>query len=173
MNVILEITELIRTAIPIFAAIGTITSIIGFWRIFKKWNVPGILSLIPFVRSWIFSKDSNFWIKLFYSLSDGFIMILTPIFYYIRAYGELKPVKIYGITFYLDTPMLIVVIIWAILEIIKFISYALVTNKIVIKNNQKKIWVLAWILIPKITKIIWGFSNKFIKNENKKEKNLY
>ena len=166
MDIIYEITELIRTALPIFAAIGTISSIIGFWRIFKKLNVPGIFSLIPFVRSFIFSKDSNFWVKLFYSLSDGFIMILTPIFYYIRAYGNLRPVEIYGITFYLDTAMLIVVIIWAILEVIRFITHAMVTNKIVIKNNQKKIWVLAWIFIPKITKIIWGFSNKFIKAEN-------
>lgn len=170
MDIVLVITELIRTAIPIFAAIGTIGSIIGFWRIFKKWNIPGALSLVPFVRSWKFSKDSNFWIKLSYSLSDGFIMILTPIFYYIRAFGKLKPVVIHGITFYLDTPMLIVVIIWAILEVIKFVSYALVTNTIVIKNNQKKIWVLAWIIAPKLTKIIWGFSNKFIKEETK-EKN--
>ena len=65
MDIIYVVTELIRTLIPIFGAVGTITSIIGFWRIFKKWNIPGIYSLIPFVRSWIFSKDNENYLGFF------------------------------------------------------------------------------------------------------------
>ena len=83
-----NIAQLIRTLLPIFAAIGTISSAVGFWRIFRKWHKPGILSLVPFARGWVFGKDSGRTARTLYAFSDGVIVVLTPIFYYIRAYGR-------------------------------------------------------------------------------------
>ena len=111
-----NIAQFIRNLLPIFAAIGTISSAIGFWKMFQKWNKPGILSLVPFVRGWIFGKDSKKSARIFYSLSDGIILVLTPIYYYIRAYGDLKEYTIGKFVIYLDTPMLIVTVIWAVAE---------------------------------------------------------
>ena len=164
-NVMLNITQFFRTITPILAAIGTISSTVGFWRIFQKWNKPGIYSIIPFIRGWIFSKDSSYITRMLYSFSDGFIVVLTPIFYWIRIYGNIEEVVIKDFTFYIDRAMIIVVVLWAIAEIVKFISYTIVAKNLCIKNNKKKRWIFSWIFLPKFTKIIWGFSNKFIKKE--------
>lgn len=72
-----HIVQFIRTLLPIFAAIGTISSSIGFWRMFQKWNKPGVLSLVPFVRGWVFGKDSPKKARLLYAVSDGIIVVLT------------------------------------------------------------------------------------------------
>ena len=158
------IAQIIRTAMPIMAAIGTISSIVGFWRMFTKWGRPGYLSLLPFVRGWIFGKDSEKKPRLVYSISDGSIMVMTPIFYWIRAHGAVTPVTFHGFTFYVDKPMIIITVIWAIAEIARFSSSVFISANLVKKNNQKKGWILSWILFPKYTKIIWGFSNKYVKN---------
>ena len=164
-DIMLTITQVLRTITPFLAAIGTISSTVGFWRIFQKWNKPGIYSMIPFVRGWIFSKDSSFITRALYSFADGFIVVLTPIFYWIRINGKVEEVIIKDFTFYIDRTMLTVVVIWAIAEVVKFISYAITAKNLCIKNNKKKRWIFSWIFLPKITKVIWGFSNKFIKKE--------
>ena len=98
-----NIVQFVRTLMPIFAAIGTVTSVIGFWKMFRKWGKPGVLSLLPFVRGWIFGKDSANTPRLIYAAADGIIVTLTPIFYYIRAYGDLQEYAVGGFTFYVDT----------------------------------------------------------------------
>lgn len=165
-EVMYNIAQFIRTLMPIMAAIGTISSIVGLWRIFVKWGKPGILSILPFARGWIFGKDSDRRPRLIYSFSDGMIMILTPIFYWIRACGELTPISVYGFTFYVDKSMVIITVIWAIAEILRFSSSVYISANLVKKSRQKKGWVLSWIFLPKLSKIIWGFSNRFVdKNE--------
>ena len=164
-----QIVQVIRTLLPIFAAIGTISSAVGFWRIFKKWGKPGYLSLIPFVRGWIFGKDSPNIPRFLYSFSDGMIVVLTPIFYYIRAFGEVQEYTVGSFVFYVDHAMIIVMAIWAVMEIVRFVSSVHISANLVEKNNQKKGWVISWVLLPKITKIIWGFSNRFIKENGENE----
>ena len=157
-----NIAQLIRTLLPIFAAIGTISSAVGFWRIFRKWHKPGILSLVPFARGWVFGKDSGRTARTLYAISDGVIVVLTPIFYYIRAYGELREYVIGRFVFYVDRAMLIVTAIWAMAEIVRFLSSVHISANLCKKNNRGKAWIFSWILLPKLSKIIWGFSDKFI-----------
>ena len=164
-----HIAQVIRTLMPIFAAIGTVSSIIGLWRIFVKWNRPGILSVVPFARGWIFGKDSETKPRLIYSISDGVIMVLTPIFYWIRATGVLTEMKIGNFTFYVDKSMVVITIFWAVAEILRFLSSVHISAKLVRKNHQKKGWILSWILLPKLSKIIWGFSNGFVKEDEETE----
>ena len=160
------IVQVIRTLLPIFAAIGTITSIIGFWKMFQKWNKPGYLSLLPFARGWIFGKDSPQTSRFIYALSDGLIVVLTPIFYYIRAYGEVQEVTVMGHLFYVDKAMLIVTAIWAVCEVARFLSSVHISANLCKKNKRGKGWVASWVLMPKLSKIIWGFSGKYL-TENK------
>ena len=158
-----NITQLIRTLLPVFAAIGTITSAVGFWRIFNKWRINGIYSLIPFVRGWIFGKDSKIIPRIFYAVSDGIIVVLTPIFYYLRVYGNIEEYTIGKFVIYVDRAMLIVIIIWVLVELIRFFSSIHIAANLCKKNNRGKGWIFSWVLIPQFTKIVWGFSNKFIK----------
>ena len=157
-----QIVQVIRTLLPVFAAIGTVSSAVGFWRIFRKWNKPGIYSVIPFVRGWIFGKDSGNVPRALYACSDGIIVVLTPIFYYIRAYGQVKEYTVGRFVFYVDTAMLIVTCIWAVAEVVRFLSSVHISANLVKKNRKGKVWVVSWVLLPKITKIIWGFSGRFI-----------
>ena len=158
----LHIVQVIRTLLPMFAAIGTISSAVGFWRIFRKWNKPGILSLIPFARGWIFGKDSPRRSRTLYAGSDGMIVVLTPIFYYIRANGTLREFAVGRFVFYVDTAMLIVTAIWAVAEVIRFLSSVHISANLCRKNHRGRGWVASWILLPKLTKILWGFSGRFI-----------
>ena len=157
-----HIVQFIRTLLPIFAAIGTISSAVGFWRIFQKWHKPGILSLIPFVRGWIFGKDSGKTARTLYAVSDGMIVVLTPIFYYIRAYGEVQEYVIGRFVFYVDRAMLIVTAIWAVAEVIRFFSSVHISANLCKKNHRGKAWTFSWVLLPKLSKIVWGFSGRFI-----------
>ena len=161
-EILFNIVQFIRTLLPIFAAIGTISSAVGFWRIFRKWNKPGILSLIPFARGWIFGKDSNKTARMLYALSDGTIVVLTPIFYYIRAFGNVREYTVGRFVFYVDTAMLIVTAIWAVAEAVRFLSSVHISANLCKKNNRGKLWTLSWVLLPKLSKIVWGFSNRFI-----------
>ena len=65
-------------------------------------------SLLSFIRGWIFEKDSANTPRLIYAAADGMIVTLTPIFYYIWAYGDLQEYVVGGYTFYVDKAMLIV-----------------------------------------------------------------
>lgn len=145
-----HIVQFIRTLLPIFAAIGTISSAIGFWRMFQKWNKPGVLSLVPFVRGWVFGKDSPKKARLLYAVSDGIIVVLTPIFYYIRAYGDVQEYVIRGFTFYVDNAMLVVTAIWAVAEVIRFLSSVHLSANLCKKAGRGKGW------------IVWGFSGRYI-----------
>ena len=162
-----EIAQVIRTLLPVFAAIGTVSSAVGFWRIFSKWNVPGILSLVPFARGWVFGKDSPHTARGLYAFSDGMIVVLTPIFYYIRAYGKLSEYRIGGFVFYVDRAMLIVTAIWAVCEVVRFLSSVHIAANLCKKNNRGKGWVVSWVLLPKISKILWGFSDRFMTDTGK------
>ena len=157
------IAQFIRTLMPIMAGIGTVSSVIGLWRMFNKWHQPGILSLLPFARGWVFGRDSEWKPRLIYSISDGVILVLTPIFYWIRAHGELTEANIGSFTFYVDRSMIIITVIWAIAEIVRFCSSVHISANLVKKNGQKKRWVLSWIFLPKLSKIVWGFSNRYVK----------
>ena len=159
---IYKIVQLIRTLLPTFAAIGTVSSAVGFWRIFRKWNEPGIYSLIPFARGWIFGRDSGKTARMIYAGSDGLIVVLTPIFYYIRANGELREYTVGRFVFYLDTAMLIVTAIWAVAEAVRFLSSVHISANLCRENHRGKAWVISWVFLPKFSKIIWGFSNRFI-----------
>ena len=159
---IYNLVQLIRNLLPVFAAIGTISSAIGFWRIFQKWRAPGILSLVPFARGWVFGRDSGRTARFLYAFSDGLIFVLTPIFFYIRANGALREYTVWRFTFYVDTPMLIVTAIWAAAEVARFLSSVHITANLCKKNHRGKIWVASWILLPKLTKVLWGFSGRFI-----------
>ncbi len=161
------IAQIVRTLMPIMAAIGTVTSVIGLWKIFRKWNQPGFLSLIPFARGWIFGRDSNKRPRLLYSISDGVILLLTPIFYWIRATGTLTEAHIGGFTFYVDRSMIIITVIWAIAEVTRFGSSVYISANLVKKNGQKKRWILSWVLLPKLSRIVWGFSSRFVKEDAK------
>ena len=156
------LAQLLRTLLPVMAAIGTISSVAGLWRMFVKWGRPGALSLVPFARGWIFGKDSNALPRAVYSISDGAIMALTPIFYYIRAFGDLAAVTVGGFTFYVDGPMLAVAAIWAVAELLRFGTSVCVSSNLVNKHRQKKRWVLSWVLLPQLTQIVWGFSSRFV-----------
>ena len=157
-----NIANIIRSLMPVFAAIGTVSSAVGFWRIFQKWHKPGILSIIPFARGWIFGKDSGRTARMLYAGSDGMILTLTPIFYYIRANGQLQEYNFHGFTFYMDKPMLIVTSIWAVAEVVRFLSSVHISANLCKKNNKGKVWVFSWVFLPKFSKIVWGFSNRFI-----------
>ena len=158
--------EIIRSLLPVFAAIGTVSSIVGFWKIFNKWGKPGYLSLLPFARGWIFGKDSPETARTIYAFSDGFIVVLTPIFYYLRANSASEPLfEFHGYTIYGDKPMMIITVIWAIAEIVKFLSSVHISANLCKKNNKGKRWIATWIVFPKIAKIIWGFSDKFLQKE--------
>ena len=159
-----KIAQVIRTLLPIFAAIGTVTSAVGFWKIFRKWGRPGWYSLLPFVRGWVFGKDSPKTARLLYAVSDGIIVVLTPIFYYIRATGELQAVSAHGFTFYIDRAMLFITVIWAIAEAVRFLSSIHISSNLVKKNDRGKGWAAFWVLFPKYAKIIWGFSGRFLKD---------
>lgn len=159
------IAQFIRTLMPIMAAIGTVSSAIGLWRMFNKWHKPGILSLIPFARGWIFGRDSDIKPRLIYSISDGVILVLTPIFYWIRATGTLTEAHIWKFTFYVDRSMIIITVFWAIAEIMRFYSSVHISANLVKKNKQKKRWVLSWIFLPKFSKVVWGFSNRYVKEK--------
>ena len=161
------IAQFIRTLMPIMAGIGTVSSVIGLWRIFSKWHQPGILSLLPFARGWVFGRDSERKPRLIYSISDGVILVLTPIFYWIRAHGELTEAHIGSFTFYVDRSMIIITVFWAIAEIMRFCSSVHISANLVKKNGQKKKWVLSWIFLPKLSKIVWGFSNKYVRVDTK------
>ena len=164
-----QIVQTIRTLLPVFAAIGTISSAVGFWKIFNKWGKPGVLSLLPFARGWIFGKDSETIPRSLYAISDGLIVVLTPIFYYIRANGKVEEVMIAGHLFYIDKAMLVVTVVWAICEGIRFLSSVHISANLCKKNERGKGWTISWVLMPKISKIIWGFSDQYIKNELKEE----
>ena len=161
------IAQLIRTLMPIMAGIGTISSVIGLWRIFSKWHQPGILSLLPFARGWVFGRDSERKPRLIYSISDGVILVLTPIFYWIRANSELTEAHIGSFTFFVDRSMIIITVFWAIAEMMRFCSSVHISANLVKKNGQKKRWVLSWIFLPKLSKIVWGFSNRYVKEDAK------
>ncbi len=164
-DLLYELAQLLRSLMPLMAAIGTASSIVGLWKMFTKWGYSGALSLLPFIRGWIFAKDSSTAARATYSISDGTILVLTPIFYGIRMFGHLTPVAVGRFTFYLDTPMLIVTAIWAVAEVARFASKVPVTVSLVEKSGQKKRWVLSWMVFPKISQIIWGFSDKFVKGQ--------
>ena len=161
------IAQFIRTLMPIMAGIGTVSSVIGLWRMFVKWHQPGVLSLLPFARGWIFGRDSDTKPRLVYSLSDGVILVLTPIFYWIRANGELTEAHFGSFTFYVDRSMIIITVIWAIAEIMRFCSSVHISANLVKKSGQKKRWILSWIFLPKLSKIVWGFSNRYVKEDAK------
>jgi len=161
------IAQFIRTLMPIMAGIGTVSSVIGLWRMFNKWHQPGILSLLPFARGWIFGRDSERKPRLVYSISDGVILVLTPIFYWIRATGTLTETHIGNFTFYVDRSMIIITVIWAMAEIMRFCSSVHISANLVKKNGQKKRWVLSWIFLPKLSKIVWGFSNRYVREDVK------
>ena len=164
-DLLYELAELLRSLMPLMAAIGTVSSIIGLWKMFTKWGYSGALSLLPFTRGWVFAKDSGFAARATYSISDGTIMVLTPIFYAIRMFGQLTPVDVAGFTFYVDTPMLVVTAIWAVAEVARFTSKVPVTVSLVDKSGQKRRWVLSWMVFPKISQVLWGFSGKFVKQQ--------
>ena len=166
-NLFYIIAELFRNLMPYMAALGTLSSIVGFWRMFRKWNRPGYLSLLPFARGYIFGKDSSRGMRLLYSISDGMIMLLTPVFYYVRAKGGLTPVEFFGFTVYVDASMIAIVIVWAILEVTKFLSSVNVSTNLCKKNNRGKLWIVSWVLMPQISKILWGFSDKIMAREDK------
>ena len=161
------IAQFIRTLMPVMAGIGTVSSVIGLWRIFSKWHQPGILSLLPFARGWVFGRDSERIPRLIYSISDGVILVLTPIFYWIRAHGELTEAHAGSFTFYVDRSMIIITVFWAIAEIMRFCSSVHISENLVKKNGQKKRWVLSWIFLPKLSKIVWGFSNRYVREDVK------
>ena len=152
---------------PILAGIGTVSSIIGLARIFNKWHQPWFLSMLPFARGWIFAKDSKTEIRLIYSIFDGLILIMTPIFYWIRATVQLTEVQIGSFIIYVDRPMIILTIFWAIAEIMRFYSSVHISANLVKKNGQKKKWILSWIFLPQISKIVWGFSDRYVKEDAK------
>lgn len=161
------ITQFIRTLMPIMAGIGTVSSVIGLWRMFVKWDQPGFLSLLPFARGWVFGRDSERKPRLIYSISDGLILVLTPIFYWIRATGTLTEAHIGSFIFYVDRSMIIITVFWAIADIMRFFSSVHISANLVKKNGQKKRWVLSWIFFPKLSKIVWGFSNRYVKERAK------
>ena len=161
------ISQFIRTLMPIMAGIGTISSVVGLWKMFIRWHKPGVLSLLPFARGWIFGRDSATKPRIVYSVSDGVILVLTPIFYWIRANGVLTEAHIGNFTFYVDRSMIIITVIWAIAEILRFFSSLHIYANLVKKNGQKKRWILSWIFLPKFSKIVWGFSNKYVKENSK------
>ena len=166
-----NIVQFIRTLLPIFAAIGTISSAVGFWRMFRKWDKPGYLSLIPFIRGWIFGKDSGNIARFLYAFSDGMIVVLTPIFYYIRIYGEVQEYVVGEFVFYVDRAMLIITAIWAVMEAIRFFSSIHISANLVKKNNRGKGWIVSWVLLPDFSKIVWGFSNRFLKETKENTEN--
>jgi multisubunit Na+/H+ antiporter MnhG subunit len=149
---LLAIVQVIRTLLLIFAAIGTIFSIIGFLRMFQKWNKPGILSVISFTRGWF--KYSGLKARIFYALSDGIIVVLTPIFYYIKAYGAVEELVVRGYLFYLDKAMLAKTAFWVVAEVIRLLSSVHISANLCRKNNQGKAWIASWILLPKLSKIV-------------------
>ena len=159
------IAQILRTAMPICAGIGTITSAAGLWQMFHKWGKPGWLSLVPFVRGWIFSKDSSTFMRAVYAISDGIILALTPLFYYIRANGVVQEYQVRGFTFYMDRSMLIITIIWAIAEFVRFLSSVDVSSNLCKKNDQGILWVICWVAFPWLPKILWGLSNRYMKVE--------
>ena len=167
-QIMYNIVQVIRTLLPVFAAIGTISSAVGFWRMFRKWDTPGWFSLIPFLRGWVFGRDSSRLPRLLYAISDGMIVVLTPIFYYIRAYGDVTEYVFHGFTLYVDTPMLIVTAIWAVCEVVRFLSSVHITTKLCKKNDRGIGWVFTWILLPQVSKILWGFSNRIMADSRKK-----
>ena len=61
--------------------------------------------------------------------------------------------------------MMIITVIWAIAEIVKFLSSVHISANLCKKNNKGKGWVAVWIIFSKIAKIIWGFSDKFLQKE--------
>ena len=99
---------------------------------------------------------------MLYALSDGTIVVLTPIFYYIRAFGNVREYTVGRFVFYVDTAMLIVTAIWAVAEAVRFLSSVHISANLCKKNNRGKLWTLSWVLLPKLSKIVWGFSNRFI-----------
>ncbi len=159
------IAQMIRTLLPIMAGIGTVSSVIGSWSMFVKWHKPGYLSLLPFARGWVFAKDSALTPRLMYSISDGIILVLTPIFYWIRANVQLTEMTVGNFTFYVDRPMIIITVIWAIMEVMRFGSSIFISANLVKKSGQKKRWVLSWVLFPKFSKIVWGLTNRYVKEE--------
>ena len=163
------IVQFIRTLLPVFAGIGTVSSVVGFWRMFRKWDKPGYLSLLPFARGYIFGKDSNMIPRLIYALSDGMILVMTPIFYYIRIYGKVEEVMIGNHVFFIDRAMIIITVFWAIFEVARFFSSVHVSTSLCRKNHRGKGWIVSWILMPKISKIVWGFSNRVMTDERKSE----
>ena len=76
--------------------------------------------------------------------------------------GELREYVIGRFVFYVDRAMLIVTAIWAVAEIVRFLSSVHISANLCKKNNRGKAWIFSWILLPKLSKIIWGFSDKFI-----------
>ena len=146
-----QIAQVIRTLLPVFAAIGTVSSAVGFWRMFRKWGEPGVLSLVPFARGWIFGRDSGRVARLLYAASDGMIVVLTPIFYYIRAFGDLQEFVVGRFTFYVDAPMLVVTAIWAVAEAVRFLSSVHISANLCKKNGRGIAWIVSWILLMRTT----------------------
>ena len=169
-GMLFQIVQIVRTLLPLFATIGTISSIVGFWRIFQKWNKPGMLSLIPFARGWIFGKDSGKTARTLYALSDGMIAVLTPIFYYIRIHGDLQEYPVGRFVFYVDRAMLIVTAIWAVAEVIRFLSSVHISANLCRKNHMGKAWIFSWVLFPMFAKIAWGFSDRFLAKPQEERK---
>ena len=71
------------------------------------------------------------------------------------------------ITFYVDRSMIIITVVWAIAEIMRFCSSVHISANLVKKNGQKKRWILSWIFLPKFSKIVWGFSNRYVREDVK------
>lgn len=72
------------------------------------------------------------------------------IFYYIRAYGDVQEYVIRGFTFYVDNAMLVVTAIWAVAEVIRFLSSVHLSANLCKKAGRGKGW------------IVWGFSGRYI-----------
>ena len=161
----IKLIDLVRILLPYFTALCTIFATVGFWRMFRKWNQPGYLSLLPFARGWIFARDSRKTPRLVYTISDGIVLLMTPAFYYFSATGRTAAHRFLGYTIYMDSSLLVLTVIWCILQACVFVSSIFVSRRLCEVNETNKFWMICWILVPNLTKIIWGFSEKYLKRK--------
>ena len=49
----------------------------------------------------------------------------------------------------------------------EFLQFGAHFRKSCKKSGQKKRWILSWIFLPKLSKIVWGFSNRYVKENAK------
>lgn len=129
-----------------YSVFTSICYIFGFWKLFPKSGLDRRWALVPCAREYMFARCADREVEgRGYSVMR-FIEILCSVF--VLLAGNLRRPRIF-------TVFMIVA------QVTIFILRIKICSGMITTYGVRRRWMIAWLFLPGLTALYWGFSNKF------------